>query len=60
MRTAVFPNIAEMNELAGMIQSYKTSRDQGETLDLENLLSEIVAVFSNEAEEAEPTLQAAM
>ncbi len=44
MRTAVFPNIAEKNELAGVIQSYKTSRDQGETLDLENLLSEIVAV----------------
>ena len=45
---------------SGVIESYKTSRDQGETLDLENLLSEIVAVFSNEAEEAEPTLQAAM
>jgi hypothetical protein len=39
---------------------YKTSRDQSEILDLENLLSEIVAVFSHEAEEAEPTLQAAM
>ncbi len=29
MRTAVFPNIAEKNELAGVIQSYKTSSNQG-------------------------------
>ncbi len=36
------------------------SRNQDEILDLENLLSEIVAVFSHEAEEAGSTLQAAM
>ncbi len=42
MRTAVFPNIAERNEFAVVIQLYKTSRDQGEILDLENILSEIV------------------
>ena len=60
MRIIVFPNKAERNELAVVIQLYKTSRDKGEIRDLDNLLSEIVAVFSHEAEEAEPTLQAAM
>jgi hypothetical protein len=44
MWTVAFPNIAGKNELAIVIQSYKTSRNWGEILDLENLLSEIMAV----------------
>jgi hypothetical protein len=60
LRTAVFQNIAEKNELAAVLQTYKASRDQGNTLDLEILLGEIVGVFGHTEEEAEPTLQAAM
>jgi hypothetical protein len=60
MRTEVFRNISEKNEFAVLIQSYKTSRDQGEIFYLEHLLSGIVTVFSHEAEEPEPTLQTAM
>ena len=60
LRTAVFQNIAEKNELAAVLQMYKAARDQGKILDLEILLSEIVGVFGHDAEEAEPTLQAAM
>ena len=46
LRTAVFENIAEKNELAAVLQTFKASRDQGEILDLEILLSDIVGVFS--------------
>ena len=60
LRTAVFENIAEKNELATVLQSFKESRDQGEILDLEILLSEIVGVFCRVEEGPEPTLQAAM
>ena len=37
---------AEKNELAAVLQTFKASRDQGEILDLEILLSDIVGVFS--------------
>jgi hypothetical protein len=60
LRNAEFQNIAEKNELAAVLQTYKAARDQGDILNLENLLSEIVGVFWHEPEEAEPTLQAAM
>ena len=60
LRTAVFQNIAEKNKLAAALQTYKAVRDQGEILDLEILLSEIVGVFVRAEEEAEPILQAAM
>jgi hypothetical protein len=60
LRTAVFQNIAEKNELAAVLQTYTSARDQGEILDLEILLSEIVGVFGHDEEEAEPTSQAAM
>ena len=39
LRTAVFENIVEKNELATVLQTFKMYRDQGETLDLEILLS---------------------
>jgi hypothetical protein len=60
LRNAEFQNIAEKNELASVLQTYKAARDQGDILNLENLLSEILGVFGHEPEEAEPTLQAAM
>ena len=60
LRNAEFQNIAEKNELASVLQTYKAARDQGDILNLENLLTEIVGVFGHEPEEAEPTLQAAM
>ena len=60
LRTAGFQNIAEKNELATVLQAFKAARDQGEILDLEILLSEIVGVFCRAEEDAEPTLQAAM
>jgi hypothetical protein len=41
-------------------QIIDSARDQGETLDLENLLTELVGVFAHDVEEAEPTLQAVM
>ena len=60
LRNAAFQNIAERNELASVLQTFKTSRDNGEIIDLELLLSDIVDVFSRSEEEPEPTLQAAM
>ena len=59
LRTAVFQNFAEKNELAAVLQTYKAARDQGEILDLEILLSKIVGVFGHDEEEAEPSLQSA-
>ena len=46
--------------MATVQQAFKLSRDNGEILDLELLLSEIVGVFGRVEEEPEPTLQAAM
>ena len=42
LRTAVFQKIAEKNELAAVLQTYKVARDQGEILDLGIFLSENV------------------
>ncbi len=60
LRKANFLNIAEKNDSAAVPQMYKTSRDQGETVDLEYLLSDLVGVFAHDTVEAEPTLQASM
>ena len=51
---------AEKNELAAVLQTFKASRDQGEILDLEILLSDIMGAFSRVEEAHEPTFQAAM
>ena len=59
LRNVAFQNIAR-NEMAIVLQAFKLSRDNGEILDLELLLSEIVGVFGRGEEEPEPTLQAAM
>ena len=56
LRKAEFENIAEKNELATILQTYKMSRDQGKILDLEILLSDIMGAFTLH----EPTLQAAI
>ena len=60
LRKAEFENIVEKNELAMVLQTFKMYRDQGETIDLEILLSEIMGAFSRVEEVHEPTLQAAM
>ena len=60
LRNATFGNIAEKTQLAEILQTYKTSRDAGDTIDLDNFLSEIVSVFKHYEQEDEPTLQAAM
>ena len=54
LRNAVYSKIAEKNldELATVLQTYNMASDQGVIRDLENLLSDIVADFSHEAEEA--------
>ncbi len=44
LRKACLLNIAEKNDYAAVLQVYKTSRDQGETLDLENLHCEPAVV----------------
>ena len=46
LRTEVFQNITEKNERATVLQAFKAASDQGEVLDLEFLLSEILGVFS--------------
>ena len=46
--------------MSRVLQSFKATRDQGEILDLEILLSEIMGAFSRVEEDHEPTLQAAM
>ena len=60
LRKAEFENVTVKNELATMLQTYKMSRDQGEILDLEILLSDIMGAFTPVEEVHEPTLQAAM
>ncbi len=55
---ATFGNIAEKTQLAEILQTYKTSRDAGDTIDLDNFLSEIVSVIKHDEQENEPTLQA--
>ena len=55
LRGAAFQNIAERNEMTSVLQTFKTSRDNGEIIDLELLLSDIVDVFSRGEEEPEPT-----
>ncbi len=44
LRTATFVNIGDKPQLAKVLHSYKNSLDHGETIDLDNLLSEIVGV----------------
>ena len=46
--------------MVSVLQAFKLSSDNGEILDLELLLSEIVDVFGRGEEEPEPTLRAAM
>ena len=60
LRKAEFENIADKNELATVLQTYKMSRDQGGILDLDILLSDIMGAFTPVEEVHEPTLQAAM
>ncbi len=50
------------HSLAEILQTYDTSLDAGDTIDLDNFLSEIVSVFKHhdDEQEDEPTLQAAM
>ncbi len=50
--------IAENTRLAEILQTYKTSLDAGDAIDLDNFLSEIVSVFKHAEPEDEPTLQA--
>jgi hypothetical protein len=57
---ATFGNIAKKTQLAEISQTYKTSRDAGDTIDLDNFLSEFVSVFKHDEQEDEPTLRAAM
>ena len=52
--------IAENTRLAEILQTYKTSWDAVDTIDLDNFLSEIVSVFKHDEQEDKPTLQAAM
>ena len=60
LRNATFGNIAEKTQRAEILQTYKTSRDAGDTIDLDNFRSEIVSVFKHDEQEDEPTIQAAM
>jgi hypothetical protein len=63
LRNVTFGNIAEktqVTQLAEILQTYKTSRDAGDIIDLDNFLSEIVSVFKHDEQEDEPTLQAAI
>jgi hypothetical protein len=60
LRNATFGNIAKKTQLAEILQTYKTSRDAGDTIDLDNFLSKIVSLFKHDEQEDEPTLQAAM
>jgi hypothetical protein len=59
LRIATFGNIAEKTQLAEILQTYKTSRDAGDTIDLDHFLSDIVSVFKHDGQEDKPTLQAA-
>jgi hypothetical protein len=60
LRNATFGNIAEKTQLAETLQTYKTSRDAGDTIDLDNFLSENVSVFKHDEQEDEPTLLAVL
>jgi hypothetical protein len=60
LRNTTFGNIAEKTQLAEILQTYRTSRDAGDAIDLDNYLSEVVGVFKHDEQENEPTLQAAM
>ncbi len=60
LRNATFGNITEKTQLAEILQTYKTSRDAGDTIDLNNFLSEIVNVFKHDEQEDQSTLQPAV
>ncbi len=51
LHTDTFGNIAEKTQLAEILQTYRTSRDAGDTVDLDNFLSEIVSVFKHDKQE---------
>ncbi len=54
LRNATFGNVVEKTQLAEILQTYKTSRDAGDTIDLDNFLSEIVSVCKHDEQEDYP------
>jgi hypothetical protein len=59
LSNTTFGNIDEKTQLAEILQMYKTvtSRDAGDTIDLDNLLSKIVGIFKHDKQVDTPTLQ---